>query len=449
LIPSAIIGIAALLVAGGCLWLGRRDLSRPAVAFGASWFIFAALAQLRLTDLEQRWSTGFTLLVFGGGLAFIVAAVLAGGTAGARGTFRIERDQIDVRRLLTVAVVLILAGIPAVLYRAHVLGGVPLLSENPDIVRGRVFQNGEVVLPGWSSALTGGFYIGLWATLAAIWAVAPRVSRRRLVPLWGLALVALFGVALEASRNLVIFAVVVPAIGAYLLMRPRGRRAALAWAAGAVCVLVLGVGGLYAARLTRGDERAHTYVSEQSDKLPAVVRPLLPLYVNGVYPLEAERRLYDTIPGRYPYELGAASLTSLPDKLFPEGKSQLPRNTAILMGNTLGAGVTWTVSTYQGRLLADLGWIGVLLGSALLGLLFGSLYRWARGKAGFLPIAAVGYLAYFSAYSVYDNNLSFSLIAIYDLTVIALMGAYCMGWMDETFAALRRLGNRIRPAEPG
>jgi oligosaccharide repeat unit polymerase len=441
---QVITAAAALLAAGVILWCGRRDLTRPAVTFGVPWFAFVALAQLRLTDLEQPWSTGFTLLVFGGGLAFVVAAVLAAGTAGARGTLRIEREQINVRRLLTVAILLILAGVPAVFYRSHVLGGIPLLSDNPDAVRFRVFQNGQVILPGWSSALTGGFYIGMWGVLAAIWALAPRVSRRRLLPLWLIALVALFGVSLEASRNLIIFAVVVPAVGAYLLSRGRdGGERPLLWVVGAICLLVLGVGGLYTLRLERGQSNARDYITHESDKLPAAVRPILPLYVNGAYPFEAARRAYEAVPERVGYEFGAASLSSLPDKLFPEGKSKFGRNLSSLMATGAPGAITWTVGTYQGRLLGDLGWRGVMLGSILLGLMLGSLYRWARGKAGFLPVALISYVAYYSGFMVYDNQLSFSLIAVYDLGIIALMGAYSLGWTDELVAGLRRLARRL------
>jgi len=446
LTTQAITAASALLLAGAILWLGRRDLTRPAVAFGVPWFGFIALAQLGLTDLERPWSIGFTRVAFGGGLAFVVAAVLAGGTAGARGTVRVDRERVNARRLTTVAVALILAGIPAVIYRAHVIGGVPLLSANPDIVRTRVFQGGEGVLPAWSSALTGGFYIGLWAALAAIWALAPRVTRWRLVPLWLLALLALFGVALEASRNLVIFAVVVAALGAYLISAPgHSRAASLGWVAGAVCVLVLGVGGLFALRLTRGDTNARDYISQQGDDLPAPVRPLLPLYVSAVYPFEAARRTYDAVPSEFHYEYGGASLTSLPHRLFPKGKPKFGPHMARLMSSSsqAPARVTWTVSGYQGRLLSDLGWPGVMLGSMLLGLLFGGLYRWARGKAGLLPVALVAYLGYYAAYMVYDNQLSFSVIAIYDLSVIALISTYCLGRTGDGVASLRRLGRRL------
>jgi len=211
----------------------------------------------------------------------------------------------------------------------------------------------------------------------------------------------------------------VPAIGAYVVGTRRPRRLRAAWLVGALCVLLLGVGGLYALRLERGDNSARAYVDRESKKLSPVLRPILPLYINGAFPLEAERRLYDAVPSRFTYDAGAASLASLPRKLFPEGKSQYSGHVRSLMASGTVAGISWTVAGYQGRLLADLGWIGVMLGSALLGFLFGALYRWARGRARLATAALVGFLTYYAAYMVYDNQLSFSLIAIYDVAAIA------------------------------
>jgi hypothetical protein len=435
-----ITALAAIAIAGVILALGYRDVTRPTVAFGVPWFAFVGLAQLRLTNVEQPWGIGFTLVAFGGGLAFVVAAFLAGGSEPARGSIRLNREMAAGGRLVIVALVLMAGGVVAVLYRAHLTHGVPLFADNPDLVRGRGLVGGG--MPAWSSALLGGFYIAFWATLAAIWVFAARVSRLRLVPLWLLAAAALVGIATDASRNLVLFTLVVPALGAYLLSSPERRRGNVAWLGGAVCVLIVGVGGLYAARLERGGGGAHTYIRDEIDKQPTLVRPLVPLYVNAAFPLEAARRIYKATPHRYPYELGAASLTSLPDKAFPEGKSRYPRHVSVLM-SLGGAGLSWTVGSYQGRLIADLGWEGVLFGSILLGFAMGGLYRWARGRAGFLPVAVIAYLAYYSAFMVYDNPLSFSVIAVYDLAVMSLASAYVFRWTDKPLAALRQLGRGL------
>ena len=431
---------AALLIAGALLWVGRRDLTRPAVAFGVPWFAAAALAQVRLTELEAAWSTGFTLIVLGGGMAFVIAATLAGGIAPARGALAVDPRELRVRRLVTAAVVLIAAGVVGTAYKAEKVGGVPLLSANPDLVRGRAL--GGVDLPAWSTALTDGFFLGMWCALAAIWALPSGTPRLRRAGLWLLALAALFGVSLEASRNLVVLAVTVPLIAAYLLARRRRRGADLAWVGAAVCVLAVGVGGLFVLRIGRGDTSADAYIEREADRHPPAVRPLVPVYVNVVYPFEAARRVNAGVPDRFPYGLGANSLTSLPDAAFPEGKPLLGNNVAAMMSTPGKERLTWTVAGYQGRLLADLGWRGVLLGSILLGLAFGSLYRWARARSGLLALAVIAYVTYYSAFMVYDNQLSFSLIAAFDLAVIALINAYVRGWIDEPLSGFAEVVRR-------
>jgi hypothetical protein len=397
------------------------------------WFGGVALAQLRLTELELRWTTGFTILVFGGGLAFLVATVLAGGTAAARGRVEVRAEDYRLRRVVTAAVVLGAAGAVGAAYKAHVLMGVPLLSGQADEVRA------HAILPSWSSALTNGFYLGMWCALIAIWLLPKGSSRVKVAALWLLAAVLLFGVALEASRNLVVFALTVPVIGAYLLARPRRTRALVVWIGVALGVVGLLVGGAFVARLSQTPSAGHAYLNRELDRQPAALRPVVPIYINVAYPLQAEDRLYHAIPGAQRYGLGAYSLTSLPDAAFPHGKDPYGDTVAVLMAPGGAYGLRWTVATYQGRLYGDLGWQGVLLGSLLLGLAFGALYRWARSKTGFLPVAMVGYLAYYAAFMVYDNLLSFTFIAVFDLAVILVLERYVRAELDEPIRALVRL----------
>jgi oligosaccharide repeat unit polymerase len=388
------------------------------------WFACVAMAQLRVTELETRWSASFALLVFGGGLAFVGAAALAGGTAGARGRIGVPAAEYRVRRLVTVAIVLAAGGVVGAIYKAHVLGGVPLLSDNPDVVRGRAVQGVDVLVPAWSSALTGGFYLGLWCALAALWLLPSGSSRFKVAGLWLFAAAALFGVALDASRNLVLVALAVPLTAAYLLARPRRQAAQLVRVGAVVGVIGLLVGGVFAVRLSQAGSSGQAYITRELDRHSAVVRPLLPLYINAAFPLEAEERIYRAVPAVQAYGLGANSLTSLPDRAFPKGKAPYTETVGQLMGTNSPDQLTWTVATYQGRLFADLGPPGVVLGSLLLGIAFGALYRWARARSGFLPVAMVGYLAYYAAFMVYDNLLSFTLIAVYDLGVILLVDRY-------------------------
>jgi oligosaccharide repeat unit polymerase len=428
--------IVAGLLAGTLFWLGRQDLTRAAVTFGVPWFGLIAVAQLRLTSVEHPWSTGFTFLAIGGGLAFVVAATLAQGTPPNRGIVAVNRQQVREQRLVFAALVLVAGGVAGVAYKAHVLGAIPLLSDNPDVVRGSAVRNGDAVLPPWSSALTNGLYLGMWCVLAALWVGREGRSRARVVGLWLLAVAALAGVCLEASRNVVLFALVVPGIAAYLLAGPRGRASTAAWIAAAICVLAVGVGGLFVARLMRADSAARTYIETELDRHPPALRPLVPVYINAVFPIEAARRLYGAVPNQIPYGFGGNSLVSLPAAFFPEGKPSMGSDVGALMRTGTGEQLTWTVATYQGPLIADLGWQGVVLGSLLLGLAFGALQRWARRQIGFLAVAVIAYVAYYSAYMLYDNLLSFTVIAVYDLAVIAVVDAVVTGQLDSPIRSL-------------
>jgi hypothetical protein len=415
--------LAALAVAAVTGYLGRRDVTRPAVVFGVVWFGCVALAQIRLTQIETPWATGFTILVFAGGLAFMAAAVLGGGTLAARGRIVINRDAYQPRRLVLAALVLFAGGLAGVAYKASVLGGLPLLSGHADDLRANAFRNGQVAVPAWSSALTDGFFLAMWCALLALWLLRGKASRLTVAGLSLLAAASLFGVALLASRNTILFAIAIPLIAAYLLTPP-DRRIARARVLAAVCVVLLVGGGLFVARLSEHTPGRETFLDIEMQRQKLAVRPVVPFYINAVYPLEADSRLYRVVPDQEPYLDGGASLFSLPDAAFPHGKPPFGATLVSLMRSEKAPGLGWSVATYQGRLLADAGWQGVVLGSLLLGLAFGALYRWARARRGLVPVVLVGYLAYYTAFMVYDNLLSFSIIAVYDLGALALVALY-------------------------
>ena len=79
--------------------------------------------------------------------------------------------------------------------------------------------------------------------------------------------------------------------------------------------------------------------------------------------------------------------------------------------------------------------------SVILGLLFGSLYRVARRTSRLVALAVIGYLAYYTAYMIYDNLLSFSLIAVYDLAVLV-----AVDWLASGRVFIGRLARPISPS---
>jgi hypothetical protein len=408
------VAVIAVGLVGATAYLGRRDLSRPAVVFGVVWFTFVAAAQLQLTSAESDWSAGFAAVTVGGGAAFMLAALAAAGTRPARRSASLGIGRYKPERLLAIAIVLMLGGAAGAAYKAHVLGGVPLFSDSIDITRARAFAVG---LPAWSSALTGGFYLAFWMLLAAVrtgWRWQRPAQRTVLL---GLAALSLLGVALDGSRNLVLLAVGVPLVAGYLLSPPApGRRFALR-AGIATLGLAVAVGGLYVARLEQGASNTGAeFVKRELRSQPAVLRPFLPVYINGVLPLDASQVLRDAVPAHAPWGKGTYSLLSLPSAAFPDGK---PVFSDIVSEQLLTRNASfWTVATYQGRAYADFGEPGVIAASLLLGLMFGSAYRLGRSRSGLFGVILIGYVAYYAAYLTYDNLLSFTLIGFYDLAVV-------------------------------
>jgi len=164
------------------------------------------------------------------------------------------------------------------------------------------------------------------------------------------------------------------------------------------------------------------------------------MYLNGVLPLDGYQLLFRNVPGEFDWGYGGYSLPSLPDAAFPSGKPAY--------GAVVGAGVNldgsigfWTVATYQGRAFADWGVTGVLSVSVILGLLFGSLYRVARRTSRLVALAVIGYVAYYTAYMIYDNLLSFSLIAVYDLAVLV-----AVDWLASGRVFIGRLARPLSPS---
>jgi oligosaccharide repeat unit polymerase len=323
-------------------------------------------------------------------------------------------------RLVVAAVVLMCGAGAGWVYKAHVLGGIPLFSGSIDVVRAQAA--GGARLPTWSSVLTAGFYLAFWSLVAALWMSWHSASLTSRIGLGALAAAALFGVAFDGSRNLVLLALAMPAVAAYLVLRPRRGATRMLRVGLVVGVIAIVVGGAFVGRLSQESTRAsgRAFMKRELDRQPLPVRPFLPIYVTGVLPFDAYAGVYATVPGHYAWGDGAYSLRSLPDKLFPHGKPSYGGLVSTQF-ELRGMGAFWNVATYQAPAFADAGPTGVITASILLGLLFGCAYRAARGVRGLFPLAVIAYVVYYLVYMPYDNFLSFTLIAVYDLTALFVL----------------------------
>lgn len=419
-IATAVLAVGAAAALG---YGGRHDITRPAVAFGVPWFAAVALAQLSLTDFSEPWDLRFSAVALGGGLAFVVAAILAAGTRGARGAIKppVPGDY-DSRRMLVAAVVLLLGGVVGWWLASRTLGGVPLFSGDIDAVRSRAYGESEVAIPSYVTFLTDGCYLGGWALLAFAAMRWRSLSRgARALTLLGVGAAGV-GALAGGSRNVLLFAVAVPLLVVYAATNPLPRRLARSLVAVGICMAVV-FSAFFLIR-TNANVATSGYLANELEKHPRVLRPLLPVYVAATYPLEAERRLLGALPDRFEHTGGSATLASFPDAFFPDGKAAYGPQLGALT-NTDENGLYWTVATYQGRTLSDFGSTAIFPFSILLGLAFGLAYRACRAGRGFLPLAGVAVLAYYSAFMTYDNLLSFSVIAVYDLTVVAALELIC------------------------
>ena len=420
---AILLGILSAAVALGAFLLSRDDLTRPAGLFAMTFFAFVALAQLRLTSFETTWTAGQAAVILGGGLAFAGTATVAAGWRPVRGSISLDVARYAPARLVWIAIVLLAGAVAGLIYKASILGGVPLLSDDPDVVRLRAYGSaGDVAVPAWSTFLTNGFYLALWCLLAAV-GLRRRASRMWTGAVCLLAIAALAGAAAEGSRNIVLFALVVPVVVAYVLIPRWSPRQRLA--AGMVAlVLVAGVAGAFLLRTGHGATRG--FVDREVQSQPALVRPVIPLYMAGVYSLETLRRLMGSVPEQMRYERGTASLQALPDAFFPQGKYGYTAELTFLT-HKLPDDPTWTVASYQGRPLADFGPAGVIGVSVLLGLLLGGGWRACRDRQTLLAAVGVGYVAYMAAFLVYENLLSVGLAAVYDLALLALIERFVRG----------------------
>lgn len=409
--------VLALASCGVLLWLGRHDLTHPAVAFGAVWFAWVAISQIHLTEVEGPWSLDFAAIVFGGAFVLVAAAVAAGGTARVRGTIRPRRP--DIRALLLAAMVLALGAVAGLAWESHVLGGIPLFSRNTDVLRGRAYTPGHHV-PGAAVFLMNGFHLAFWillVTLALIWR---GWSWRRRLPLAAFTAVAFVGAIAGGSRNALLFTVLVPLVGAYALRGRRfGNRARAAIVLAAVLLVAfLGAVSLY--RTSQPSSGLHPFLERSTAHRSSAYRAAFLVYIAGALTFESEHRLVANVPRWFPYDSGVSSLEVLPDRMFPNGKPSFSSVVAAGIRNK-APDVDWTVATYQGRPFYDFGVGGVLIASLVTGLILGAAYRLARRRSWYLAAVAVAIAVYYGGFMFYVNELSLDRTWAYDLVVVALV----------------------------
>jgi oligosaccharide repeat unit polymerase len=390
----------------------RTDRMRPWILLGVLWYPAVAISQLHLlTGYEHEWSNRTAALILVGPVLIAVpAAVISRGSSASahRGTFP---SRVSARRLRAGGVVLLGGALVGSVLRAHLLGGITVLSANVDAARAQR-------VPAPVTFLTDGAFIAFWLFLARLY-VLRRTARRISLVDAGLAVASLGVVASVASRNTLLLALGVPLLFAHgtgIMPRVKFR-----YIAAIVAVTAAILSGLFFYRTSqhRTDAFEHFFYYEIVPATPRPLRPLLPAYLSFATGFETLSRVTAAFPSSYPYGGGRYSLSWIPRQL-----QVVRRDDLNVVTGQLSQPYYFNVSTYEGPLYADAGWLGVVIGSFLMGIGLGFAERWLLARRTAPRAGVRAFLAYTVAFLLYANLFTLYLSPLYDMLVFGIVLNY-------------------------
>lgn len=130
----------------GFVYWGRSkaDLLHPVCVFGSLWCGCLTMASLHLLPLISDWSPRVwlcflvPLLTFPAGV-WVSQRPLKGHNAATLGRPGLSVERLPPRRTLVIAALSLAIGIFVLAYEYHLIGGIPVLSDNPDAMRMQLF----------------------------------------------------------------------------------------------------------------------------------------------------------------------------------------------------------------------------------------------------------------------------------------------------------------------
>lgn len=139
----AIVSVGFLLVRTH----GIFDLMHPVRVFGSLWCFCLSLATMRLLPMNSDWNLRMWACVLTGLVSFIVGFGIAGwlwGNGGEAPGFasteiRFQGISVPIGKTLALAAACIAVGTAVLAYEYHLIGGVPILAEDIDVMRMELF----------------------------------------------------------------------------------------------------------------------------------------------------------------------------------------------------------------------------------------------------------------------------------------------------------------------
>jgi len=369
-------------------WRRAPDPFSPLVAFPVCWLVGVALAQIRLLDVQQPWSSTAWLVMLWSPVAFVLGGIVGGNVATLAvkvnphprpfaETLRTCAQSRGPRLLLSALVVVGLAGVTYQFASAH---DVPLLASNIDKAR--------TSLPGGPTIVSLDALV-IAATLALV--LPERLMSRAALPYLAVAALALGALALTGGRDNF---VVPPVVAGLARWRLWGRPAP--WSLAAVAVLVAGAFSvLFYLRV--GQEANEAYTTDLLGivvhRLPVPLVPLFPLWVAVAMNFNTLARVVDYFPAHHAFGHGAYDAEIL--HVFLNATSLRPITEHLTP--------PWTVTTFAGPLWADGGFIVLTIGAGLIGALTTFAYRAAQRSGSIQHLLVSCYLLFLAVFCVYAN----------------------------------------------
>jgi hypothetical protein len=362
---------------------GREaDLLHPTRVFGSLWCLCLAVASLRILPSISEWSsetwacllTPVVTFPFG---VWIGTRILKRRNPGAdiRSRKMDALSLIDVRKNLWIALACLGVGFAVLAYEYHLIGGIPLLSDNPDETRMLLFGvAGQGADPRfntiWIKLIHPFVEFNKYAVFLAVLLLLRRDGKTRAVSIAAL-LIASAGILLylsQAGRSFVVdVTVVVVGLAHYLRRRIR-----LKQLCAAVLTLALFVGfyGSYRASESSSAPEFRAALA-QSDLPPGSLWEGVAFgYATVAVPL----RVFDSLVDDF-------RSTQRPPHgfLFYSFHSLIPRTNIQEFSFDLYGGES-VAPTFLAEFYGDFGYPGVLFGTSLLGMVYGWVYALGERK---------------------------------------------------------------------
>jgi hypothetical protein len=385
IVPPVRLSVLVLFIAsGGFLFVkgrGSRDLLHPVRVFGALWCFCLALGSMRLLPVISAWGYVTWSCFLTGLLSFIGGFWLADRFSRRREVWRGPGREEEApatsllqdRKTLIVASLSLVVGGAVLGYEYHLIGTIPILADNPDEARLRLFGFAGVVDPQFDK-----LYIKLlhpfvdflkYGVFLAVIVLCQRTPKSRGAVALSVVLIVLGTLMVSSQGGRGFFVnIAVASIVLFHYLRRRVRLVEVVLGC-LVLFLFVGVSGLRRTRASGSGPGFERALSQSGLPEGEIWDGMAFGYASVTRSFEVFNQLTEDL--RTTPRPGGGYLFWAFHRFFPRSNIQL-------LSQELYTGEMIT-PTYLGEFYADYGYWGVLFGSLVLGVGYG--YAYMRGEA--------------------------------------------------------------------